>query len=114
MARKRRHPQDLVMLQLQQDEEAIKFIKLNAPYITMASMQKALKITAQHMNALVEIAGVDVTPEGKEPRAHDIEKYIGFLPLETKVEQWKRGTIFHMPTGREGVGVHVHFGMGDE
>lgn len=108
-------PQAKVLMQLAQDEEAIEFIKLNAPYLSMQSMETALEISGQKMTALVKMAGVDVTEAGKEPRAYDIAKELGFLPLGTVIEQWKHGTSFHLPSQIPGITrVTRHFAMGDE
>jgi hypothetical protein len=126
-------PQAKVLMQLAQDEEAIEFIKLNAPYLSMQSMETALEISGQKMNALVKMAGVDVSEAGKEPRAYDIAKELGFLPIGkqvevvedgkvvkrwvggTVIEQWKHGTSFHLPSDMPGITrVTRHFAMGDE
>lgn len=115
MARRERSPQAKILEQLKTDEEAIEFIKLNAPYLTMKSMRAALQMSEQHLTALMKIAQVSASDCGTEPRASDIEDGLGFLPLGTVIEQWQRGTVFNLSSDIKGITrITRHFALGDE
>lgn len=114
MGRKRKI-QDSVLHQMEEDQEAISFITLNAPYLTMTAIQTALRLSHEKLLALVAASKADVSEEGKEPRASDIAREVGFLPIGTVVEQWQRGTTIHLGSNIPGITrITRHYAMGDE
>jgi len=111
----KRKIKDIDQEKLRLDSEAIQFLQLNAPYLSLHAMQRALRVTPEKLAALIVAAEVDVSPAMKEPRASDIADDIGFLPIGTAVEQWQRGTSIHLASNIEGVTrITRHYGLGDE
>lgn len=110
-SKRQNQPQDLTAL----DQEAVEFIKLNAPYMKHAAMRNTLNVSHEKLEALIVAAQADVSKEMREPRAEDIIGDIGFLPIGTVVEQWERGTMIHLQSNIPGInGITRHYGLGDE
>lgn len=114
MARQRK-AQDHTKDAIAQDQEAIAFVRLNAPYLTATAIQNALHIYPEKLTAIAAAAGVDMSKEAKEPRAEDIARHHRFLPIGTVIEKREHWTLIHLESNIPGItGVTRHYAIDDE
>lgn len=111
----KRKIRDLEQERLRLDSEAIEFLQLNSPYLSLHAMQRALRVTPEKLAALIVAAKVDVSKEMREPRADEIANDLKFLPVGTQIEQWENGTTIHLRSNIPGINrITRHYGLGDE
>lgn len=98
-----------------QDKQNEEFLQINAAYLPAQRMADCLGIKLDTLHAMAEIKGVSLNTADQEPRAFEISETMGYIPVGTQIEQWARGTCFHMPSPGVGINrVTRHYAADDD
>lgn len=89
--------------EIEQDEEKVEFIRINAAYQTIHAISRELGEHVEVLKLVAQSHGIDTMDEDKDPRAADIRGELGFLNVGTAISQWVGGTSVHLKSDTPGI-----------
>lgn len=99
---------------LAEGSEIVDFIRLNALYMSSSQIALHLGKRQETVEAIASEAGIYLGEEYREPRSFEIKDSLDFIPAGSQIEQWQKGTCFHMPCDIPGINrVTRHFAADD-